>query len=211
MDLVQPCSTLEVGQLVLVMVPAYIKRIESIRHAFEQETNQDASILPDGGGFAQYIISHACACVPLPTEESLQVKNPLFYVAAQPLGTIVHACKKMGSIVGKDVAIVGQGQNGLIMTQMVANMGARRTIVFDYYEERLKVSKFFKATHAFQVSPNDDTDVAMQEMKQQVKEATNGRMCDIAIEMVGHQAKTLDICAQRLWNCTDFRSSSCCK
>ena len=36
------------------------------------------------------------------------------YVMAQPLGTILHACQKIGSAINLDIAVVGQGQNGLI-------------------------------------------------------------------------------------------------
>ena len=188
-DIVMPCSKLHVGQLVLAMVPAYIKRIESIKNTFEKETRESATVLPDGGGFAEYIVSHACACIPLSDEATLA--NPFHFVAAQPLGTILHACKKLGSVVGKDVAIVGQGQNGLIMTQMIANMGGRRIIALDLFEWRLKVSEQFKATHTINASYK-----SIEELKSEVSVITGGRMCDIVVEMVGHQSKTLNLSAQ---------------
>lgn len=180
----------QIGQHVLVLVPAYIKRIESIKRAFEKETNQDASVLPDGGGFAQYGISHSCACIPIPTDSPLE--NPLHFVAAQPLGTILHACTKLGSVVDKSVALVGQGQNGLIMTQMLANMGARTIIALDLFSNRLQVSKQFKATHTIHVT----SETSFAEIKSQVSAITQGQMCDIVVEMVGHQGHTLDLCAQ---------------
>lgn len=188
-DLITPCSELNVGQLVLAMVPAYIKRIESIKNAFVERTRESVSVLPDLGGFAEYIVSHSCACIPLPGKSPLS--NPLHFVAAQPLGTILHACKKLESLVGKDVAVVGQGQNGLIMTQMLANMGARRIVALDLFELRLQVSKQFKATHTINASNK-----SMEQLKTEVSAITGGQMCDVVVEMVGHQAKTLNLSAQ---------------
>ncbi len=54
-----------------------------------------------------------------------------------PLGTVLHACQKLGSVINLNIAVVGQGQNGLIISQMLANIGARRIIALDLLEERL--------------------------------------------------------------------------
>jgi threonine dehydrogenase-like Zn-dependent dehydrogenase len=54
-------------------------------------------------------------------------------VAQQPIGIILHACQKLGSVIDANVAVVGQGQNCLMMTQMLANMGARRIISLDLF------------------------------------------------------------------------------
>ena len=42
--------------------------------------------------------------------------DPLWYVVAQPIGTIIRGVQKLGSLWGKTVAILGQGQNGLLMS-----------------------------------------------------------------------------------------------
>lgn len=51
---------------------------------------------------------------------------------------------------GLDVAIVGQGQNGLLMTAVLANAGARRVLALDRLPERLAVSSRMGATHTLQ-------------------------------------------------------------
>jgi len=119
------------------------------------------------------------------------------YVMAQPLGTILHACRKLGSVIGRDVAVVGQGQNGLVMSQMLANMGARRVIALDLLEERLAYLKMNGATHTLRVSASAPMDEgAIAEIRRWVEDITDGEMSDVAIDMVGHQGKTVTLCSQ---------------
>lgn len=196
-DIVEPCSLLQVGQRVLALSPAYIKRIQTVRAAFEGATKESANILPDLGGFVQYAVSHASVCFPLPQVESKSLpRNPLHFVAGQPLGTLICACKKLGSVMGHNVAIVGQGPNGLMMTQMLANLGARRIIALDLLEERLKVSQQCKATHTIKcASSKGNPNESFQDARTKVAHITEGAMCDVVVEMVGHQGNTIDLCA----------------
>ena len=191
-EVVEPCEKkFPVGQLVLAMSPAYIRRMKDLGTLFEQKNNTKPTILPDLGGFTEYTVSHECCCLPVPDDS--HVSTPLHYCAAQPLGTILHACRKLdSSLLGKNVAIVGQGPNGLIMTQMLANMGARRVITLDLIHERLEVSRKCKATHTIQVTEPKSIDP----YKAQIKEITNGEMCDVVVEMVGHQSHTINLCAE---------------
>ena len=48
---------------------------------------------------------------------------------------------------GMNVAIVGQGGNGLIMTSLIERLGARRIIAMDILEDRLELSKKSGASH----------------------------------------------------------------
>mmetsp|Transcript_2490 Transcript_2490/g.5272 ORF Transcript_2490/g.5272 Transcript_2490/m.5272 type:complete len:209 (+) Transcript_2490:773-1399(+) len=111
---------------------------------------------------------------------------------AQPLGTILHACQKLGSMINLNIAVVGQGQNGLIMSQMLANMGARRIIALDLLEERLVYSEMNKATHTVNVTELMDTNA----VRKKIEQITDGDMCDIAVDMVGHQSNTIKLCSQ---------------
>lgn len=190
-ETVEPCQT-SVGTTVLAMAPLYIRIMKSLQLLFEKETGTDATILPLDGGFAEYVVSHECCCLPLPDEPS-PLANPLHFCAAQPLGTILHACGKLPNVLGKTIAIVGQGGNGLIMTQVLANMGARKIIVLDLDGQRLSVAKAsFGATHTIQVKMDSPVETYVS----RVGEITDGQLCDICVEMVGHQGKTLDMCSQ---------------
>lgn len=111
---------------------------------------------------------------------------------AQPLGTVLHACQKLGSVINQNIAVVGQGQNGLIITQMLASMGARRIIVLDLLDERLAYSKKNGATHTIRVNVPMD----MNAVRKEIEYITEGQMCDVAVDMVGHQSKTMTLCSQ---------------
>jgi len=191
-EVVDPCR-FRIGQRVVAMSSAYVQAVGSIRAAFERETGEKADVLPKQGAFAQYFVSHDCVCIALPTDDSISSGfDPLWFVAAQPLGTLIHACKKLGSVMGKTVGIIGQGQNGLIATQLIERLGAKRIIALDILEDRLECSRRFKATHTI-ISSTDPSKIG--EIKKKVLDVTAGEMCDIVIDAVGHQGNTIDLCA----------------
>lgn len=197
---VEPCG-LKVGDPVLAMVPSYISAVASVRAVFEERTGVAASVLPNQGAFAPFFVSHEVACVPLPrAPPRLPTFDPLHYCAAQPLGTLLHAVSKLGSVVGKSVAVVGQGQNGLLMTALLANAGARHVIALDRLPNRLDVARELGATHTLHVESSDadpvDPSEPTERMVTDVSRLTAGRMVDVAIDMVGHQGHTLDLCAR---------------
>lgn len=194
-DVVEPCR-FHIGQRVLAMSAAYIRAVDSMKATFEKETGTKADILPLQGAFAQYFVSHAALCISVPTStdppsHSLDF-DPLWFVVAQPLGTLIHACKKLGSVMGMNIAIVGQGQNGLIMTQLIERLGAKRIIALDVLEERLECSKKLNATHTV-ISSTDPA--KNDEIKAKIYDITDGKMCDVVIDVVGHQGNTIDLCA----------------
>jgi threonine dehydrogenase-like Zn-dependent dehydrogenase len=76
-----------------------------------------------------------------------------------------------------------------MMTQMLANMGARRIIALDLLDERLSYSLKNKATHTIKVTTPMDIDG----IKQQVKAINNGKLCDLTIEMAGHQSNSIQL------------------
>ena len=190
-EVVEPCDT-PVGRQVLAISPLYIQSMTSLRSIFQNKTGIDpTSALPTDGGFAEYIVSHdSCCCVlPLSNEVSPSVRNPLHYSAAQPLGTILHACSNMPDVFGKTVVVVGQGGNGLIMTNMLANMGARRIIALDLNQQRLQVAKAsYGATHTILVKHDELTETIVS----RVSDITEGELCDLSVEMVGHQGSTFN-------------------
>ena len=164
------------------------------RAAFESETGESANILPRAGAFSEFFVSHACVCIAVPTypPPTCPSFDPRWYLAAQPLGTLIHAVKKLGSIMGINVAIVGQGGNGLIMTGLIERLGARRIIAMDILEDRLQLSKKSGATHTILSS----TDPRKKDnMKKTIHDITEGEMCDIAVDCVGHNEYSMDLAA----------------
>ena len=190
-EVVEPCRFC-IGQRVLAMSSAYAQSVGSIRAAFESETGEKADILPKQGAFAEYFVSHDCVCIAVPTDPISPGFDARWFVAAQPLGTLIHACKKLGSVMGQTVAIVGQGQNGLIATQLIERLGAKRIIALDLLEERIECSKKLKATHTI-ISSTDPSKFV--EIKAKLHDITDGEMCDIVIDAVGHQGNTIDLSA----------------
>jgi hypothetical protein len=56
-----------------------------------------------------------------------QVPLPHF-AAAQALGTILWMFRKVGSLVGRNVAVIGQGPNGLLATHLASMFCAKSVI-----------------------------------------------------------------------------------
>ena len=96
------------------------------------------------------------------------------WILCQPSGTVLYSCQQMGTILGKDVVVMGQGSIGLSFTAIVARAGARRVIAVDPLDYRLEWGKKFGATHT--INPDkDDVDEALAEI-------TDGKLADISVE-----------------------------
>ena len=99
------------------------------------------------------------------------------WILCQPSGTVLYSCQQMGTILGKDVVVMGQGSIGLSFTAIVARAGARRVIAVDPLDYRLEWGKKFGATHT--INPDkDNVDEALAEI-------TDGKLADIAVEASG--------------------------
>ena len=192
---VEPCR-FRVGQRVLTMSAAYVQAVGSVRAAFESATGKSADALPKAGAFSEYFVSHECVCIEVPTHPPPTNPtgfDPRWYLAAQPLGTLLHAVQKLGSVMGMNVAIVGQGGNGLIMTRLIERLGAKRIITMDILENRVDLSRSkFGATHTI-LSSSDP--IEKDNIKNAVADITEGEMCDVTIDCVGHNSYTVDLCS----------------
>lgn len=138
------------------------------------------AIPPNQRGLGEYLVADASMAVhlpPYPTRSHL--------ILAQPLGTILWAARKLPNLLDLDVAIVGQGPIGLLFAHLVANMGARRIIGLDKLDYRLEMSRRMKATHTVNVDRDDAVEA--------VREITDGRGVDVAIEAVGHQVESIHL------------------
>jgi threonine dehydrogenase-like Zn-dependent dehydrogenase len=107
---------------------------------------------------------------------------------AQPLGTVIFAMRKLPNILGKDIAVVGQGPMGQLFNATLRNLGARNIIAIDRLGERLKLSSTMGATHVINSTEQD--------VEQAVADATDGKMADIVVEAVGHDDQVFNLCAE---------------
>ena len=99
------------------------------------------------------------------------------WILCQPSGTVLYACQQMGTILGKDVVIFGQGSIGLSFTAIVARAGARRVIAVDPLDYRLDWGKNFGATHT--INPD------LVDLDEALSEITEGKLADISVEAAG--------------------------
>lgn len=134
---------------------------------------QRVIVLPlNMGGLQEYVAAPASRLVPVP-----QNGSPEAWVMCQPLGTVLYACARLGSLLGKTVAVVGQGAIGLAFTMVLERLGAERIIGLDLLDYRLEWSRRMGATHT--VNPMR---VNAQEA---LDELTGGRRADIVVEAAG--------------------------
>ena len=131
------------------------------------------------GGLVEYISSNPGRMIALPEHGDLGE-----WVMCQPSGTVLYACQKMGSLLGKSVLIMGQGAIGLSFTMLTSKQGARDVIAVDLLDYRLQYSREFGATHT--INPDK------QDLMEAVKEITHGVGPDITVEAAGYP-DTLDM------------------
>ncbi len=96
--------------------------------------------------------------------------------AGDVLGTAYHATVAAGLRAGDSVAVLGLGPVGLCAVQMALTAGASRVLAVDAVEQRLETARSFGAL-PIHLTEEDPRAV--------VKEATEGRGVDLAVEAVG--------------------------
>ncbi len=144
-------------------------------HCDDWEEGALVLALPHGlYGFAEYIVSRPPAIARLPKD----TPDPAALIIAQPLATVLRALTRTDDVNGQTCAVVGQGPMGLIFTHVLRLMGASMVIATDLLDWRLEWSKRYGADHIIDASKKDVVKV--------VKELTNGKMVDLAVEAVGY-------------------------
>jgi len=132
-------------------------------------------------GLVEYLLTDGTNTVPLPAgrpgEELLM---------GQPLGTVVWAMRKLPSLLNWDTVVMGQGPMGLLITQVLSNLGAKTIVASDLLDYRLAKSRSMRATHTVN-STRDD-------LRAVVMEITEGRGADLVVEAVGQNQQTINDC-----------------
>lgn len=125
------------------------------------------------GGLVEYIAAMPNWMCALPDTGDLAE-----WVLCQPSGTVLYSVQQMGSLLGKDVVVVGQGVIGLSFTMLTAKLGAQRVIGIDPLDYRLEWSRKMGATHT--INPDQEDPAAV------VNELTGGRGGDVVVEAAGY-------------------------
>ncbi|MXV77770.1 zinc-binding dehydrogenase [Candidatus Poribacteria bacterium] len=137
------------------------------------------------GACAEYFLSNEDVTIPL-----VEYDRKDCILMAQPLGTVVWACRKLGNLINLDTVVIGQGPMGLLITFMLSNLGAKTVITTDLFDFRLDVSKQMRATHT--------VNAATEDLVEKVRDITDSRMADLVVEVVGHQTETINTCLKLL-------------
>ena len=148
--------------------------VDSKTDAFHE--GQRVIVIPERGtgGLMEYVKSNPSRMALLPDEGPLDE-----WVMCQPAGTVLFSCSRMGTVLQKNVLILGQGSIGLSFAMITSRMGARNVIVADLLDYRLEKSKKdFGATHT--INPDK------QDLSEAVLEITRGVGADIVVEAAGY-------------------------
>ncbi len=144
-------------------------------HPHVKEGDLALTIAPEQAAMAEYYLAPFKNVLPVPEDVP-----PEHLVQAQQLGTVIYSCKQLPNLIGKDVAVIGQGTAGLWFDVMLKRLGAKRIIGVDLQAHRLAVSKFYGATDTVHNSRVDAVSA--------VKELLDGKQPDVVIEAAGEIA-----------------------
>jgi len=131
-------------------------------------------------GLAEYFVSSDDRAVLLPDGEAKHL------VLSQPLGTVVHAYRKLPEVL-ETAVVLGQGPIGQLFTALLRSLGVVQLIAVDVLPERLKVSQRMGATHTVCGSP--------AEVVAAIETITEGKLVDLAVEAIGKE-ETLNLAAK---------------
>lgn len=139
------------------------------------------TLAPDSDAMAEFFLA--------PVEDVLVLpkgRPPEHLLMAQPLGTVIYACKRLPNMMGKDAVVIGQGSAGLFFNATLRRMGAQRVIGMDVKEARVAAGPKFGATHTVNNAQADPL--------QAVAEITEGRLADVVVEAAG-EVETINLTA----------------
>jgi NADPH:quinone reductase len=135
------------------------------------------AILPNGGGYAEYVVAIAQYCVPLPPHIDSSEATAIFVQGSTAYLILYQVARE---IKDKSVLIhAGAGGVGSILIQLAKMSGAKKVITTGSSKEKLSIARNFGADEAVNYSKPDWT--------QKVIEANDGQKVDLILEMVGGQ------------------------
>ena len=154
------------------------------------------ALAPDHRAMCEYYLAPVNLILPLPDGIPIDV-----LLQAQQFGTVLYAAKLLPNLIGKSVAVIGQGSAGLWFNFVLRRMGADRIIAIEQDSQRLRLSQQFGATHTVLNSRSDSLEQGPMILTsgtmnapepvcptvEQLKEILSGEHADIVIEAAGEQ------------------------
>jgi len=131
-------------------------------------------------GLAEYFVSSDDRAVHLPDGQAKHL------VLSQPLGTVIHAYRKLPELL-ETAVVLGQGPIGQLFTALLRSIGVVQLIAVDLLPERLTVSTTMGATHTVCGNATEVTEA--------IERITEGRLVDLAVEAIGKE-ETLNLAAK---------------
>ncbi|MCM3270842.1 NAD(P)-dependent alcohol dehydrogenase [Paenibacillus elgii] len=128
---------------------------------------------PYDGAFVQYLRHREDFLFKIPHELSFEEA-----ALNEPFSVGIHAAKRLQIEPGSTVAIMGMGPVGLMAVVAAKAFGASKIIVTDLEDNRLEAAKALGAHHAINVRTQDANQV--------IKELTDGKGADAALETAGN-------------------------
>lgn len=132
-------------------------------------------VLDVNGAFAEYIN--------VPEKCCFDIADSVSYATAslmEPLAVAYRGIQCAGSLEGKTVLLVGAGTIGLLALACVKQKNAKKIIISDLSDYRLKTALKMGADIAINPGKED--------FKQRILENTDGKGVDVAVEAVGAEA-----------------------
>lgn len=123
----------------------------------------------------------------VPIDEALSNESA---VISQPMATVLSALSTVPNLVGRSVAVVGQGPIGLLFDACLSQLGAARVIGIDVHESRAQRGCEFGATDVCVTRERGGDDAVAY-----VADITRGAMADVVVEAVGHEEQQFNLAA----------------
>ena len=133
---------------------------------------------PVDGVFQEYVAHKADLCFKLPDSVST-MEGALI----EPLAVGFHAAMQGGAKAGQTAVVLGSGCIGLVTMMALKAMGVSKVYVVDIMEKRLNKALELGADGVINGSEKD--------VVEEVRRLTGGKGCDLAVEIAGSQATTV--------------------
>jgi len=133
-------------------------------------------LLVNWGAYAEYILVPA----PIVATSLFTIPDSMTFEIAsllEPFACTVYGAKRAGIRPTDRVAIIGAGFQGIGMLQLANLCGASEIFVLDLVASRLRLAESFENVKAVDVRAVDPSEF--------IRDATEGRGCDVVIEAAG--------------------------
>jgi L-iditol 2-dehydrogenase len=128
------------------------------------------------GAYAEYVRVPA-RMVLVNTQEIPEGVSYEEAAVTEPLACVLHGIERAGVKLGDTVAIVGAGPIGLLHLLTVRRMGARRVVMMDVVDERLRLAE--------RLGADGIVNTGREDAAERVKELTGGYGADVVVEAIG--------------------------